>query len=99
MSEEVRGEAARLVQRLAVARERLDAVLAPRAAEVTTAGSANERTRIDDDEARVLLTPTADRVARLLGLARALADGTLSDESAAEAVRDLTATQPVRRPR
>lgn len=82
MSEEVRGEAARLVRRLEVARERLVAVPG-----------------FDDDETCDLLTPAADRVARLHELARALANGALSEESAEEAVRALTATQPVRRPR
>ena len=57
--------------------------------------------RIDgaDDEVCDLLRPTVDRLARLAELADALADGRLSEAEAAHAVAELSATQPVRRPR
>ncbi|MDX2357068.1 hypothetical protein [Dietzia sp. PP-33] len=82
---DVRGEAARLAVRLEVARERLDAARRPGID--------------DDDEVRALLGPAADRIARLHGIARELADGTTPDASAATAASELAATQPTRRPR
>ncbi|MDV8002278.1 hypothetical protein [Rhodococcus sp. IEGM 1408] len=112
---EVRGEAARLARRLEAAEQRLDAARAPasppppRAAESEVRRvDGTDRTdgvdridRIDqvDDEVRALLTPAANRVAELVELARALADGTVSDESADEAARTIAAAQPSRRPR
>lgn len=108
-NEDVRGEAARLRRRLKVARGRLDAVLhagdQPGTGEVGDAaggdtGARGGLARIDDDdEVRALLRPAADRIARLLELADALADGTLSDASAEEAARSVADTQPFRRPR
>ena len=90
---EVRGEAARLARRLEAAGQRLDAA--------RTGGSERTATTIEgvDDEVRALLAPTANRIAELVELARALADGTLSDESAEEAARAIAATHPSRRPR
>lgn len=95
-AEQVRAEADRLVQRLKGARQRLGAARAPAS---PPQPRADEQPGNDDDKVRLLLTPTADRVAQLHGIARSLADGTLTDQSAEEAVRALSATQPVRRPR
>lgn len=92
MSEEVRAEAARLAHRLEGARDRLVATTTAQPRTTTT-------TELDDDEVRALLTPAIDRVALLAQLARSLADGTLSDESAEEAARAIAATQPFRRAR
>ncbi|WP_168169056.1 hypothetical protein, partial [Dietzia sp. HMSC21D01] len=52
--------------------------------------------RGDDDEVRALLSPAADRIARLTEIAGALADGTLSEASAGEAARAVAASQPHR---
>ena len=62
-------------------------------------GSGVRRIDGDDDELRDLLDPAIDRVARVIELARALADGRLSEESADEAARAVAAGQPFRRPR
>ncbi|MFL0579990.1 hypothetical protein [Dietzia sp. 179-F 9C3 NHS] len=110
----VRGEAARLSRRLAVARERLAAAPSPRAAgapaRVPTRANAQSARGSDgagpgarvegaDDEVRALLHPAGDRLARLAALVEALAGGELSEEAAAEAARAVSADQPVRRPR
>lgn len=105
MGEDVRGEAARLRHRLEVARGRLDAVLEHgggdgRGAAPADAGAGVGVARIDDDdEVRSLLRPAADRIACLLELAGALADGTLSEMSAGESARAVADAQPFRRPR
>lgn len=93
---EVRGEAARLVRRLEAAEQRLAEAHTPRGR-----GESAPRRRINevDDEVRTLLAPASNRVAELVELARALADGSLSDESAERSARAIAATQPSRRPR
>ncbi|AWH94573.1 hypothetical protein [Dietzia psychralcaliphila] len=106
---EVRGEAARLVHRLELARTRLDAALDPRDPTPAPgsppppprapAGGVATGPGLDDDEVRTLLAPAVARVARLHEIARSLADGSASEESAAQAVRALADTQPNRRPR
>lgn len=96
MSEEVRAEAARLAHRLEGARDRL---VGTATATTTAQSRTTTTTELDDDEVRALLTPAIDRVALLAQLARSLADGTLSDESAEEAARAIAATQPFRRAR
>lgn len=102
--EGVRGEAARLESRLAVARDRLHALLPPlppASRAVPRAGVA--RFDIDDDDdnpdLRELLRPAASRITRLLEMAGSLADGTVADAAAAEATRAVADTQPHRRSR
>ena len=105
MNEDVVGEAARLRRRLEVARDRLDAILAGAGdrvgAGVTAvgAGPGGGVARIDDDEIRALLRPAAARIALLVELTEAFADGTLPEESAGDEVRAVAGTQPIRRPR
>lgn len=53
----------------------------------------------DDDEIRQLLRPAASRVSRLVKLAEAFAEGSLTEESAAEAARAVADEQPFRRSR
>ncbi len=86
----MRGEAARLLRRLEVAGARLDRARGGHASD--TAGAE----RGDDDEVRALLSPAADRIARLAEIAGALADGTLTEASAGEAARAVAASQPHR---
>ena len=88
--EAVRGEAARLLRRLEVARDRLDRARSERASDAAGVD------RGDDDEVRALLGPAADRISRLAELAGALADGTLTEASADEAARAVVASQPHR---
>lgn len=84
-----------------------DTAIARACAEGAAGGGGNAgdedppRLRINevDDEVRALLAPASNRVAELVELARALADGSLSDESAEESARAIAATQPSRRPR
>lgn len=97
VNEDVRGEAARLRRRLGVAHDRLAAILG--AAGVPGATGEGVSRIDDDDEVRALLRPAADRVARLLELTDALADGTVSEASAGDAARAVADTQPFRRPR
>ena len=105
--EDVRGEAARLGTRLAVARDRLDALLPPhppppRAAPRAGVAGLDHDDDNDDDvnpDLRELLRPAASRVTRLLELAGSLADGTLTDAAAADAARTIANAQPHRRPR
>ena len=106
MNEDVVGEAARLRRRLEVARDRLDAILAGAgdrggvSVAAVGAGSGGGVTRLDDDdEIRALLQPAAARIARLVELTEAFADGTLPEESAGDEVRAVAGTQPIRRPR
>lgn len=104
---EVPGEAARLVRRLETAGRHLDAARTTRSAPASPQDQLprdlppREGARIDDvdDEVRALLIPAAERLADLVALARALADGTLPDEAAATAANAIAATQPARRPR
>ena len=107
---DVRGEAARLESRLGVARDRLDALLPPRASDpgaVPRGPGAAPRgglTRFDDDDnvdpdLRELLRPAASRVTQLLELAASVADGTRTDAEAAEAARTIVDAQPHRRTR
>lgn len=102
---DVRGEAARLETRLAVARGRLDALMSPRPRSACAAPRAGVARFDDDDNSHIvpdlrqLLSPAASRVARLLELAGSLADGTQTDAEIAEAARALADTQPHRRPR
>lgn len=91
-------EAARLEARLARARDRLHAIVPPQPSVDGSVRSGVARID-DDDELRELLRPAASRVAHLVDLAGSLADGRLSDESAAEAARAIAGTQPHRRPR
>ncbi|UVE94488.1 hypothetical protein [Dietzia sp. B32] len=108
-NEDVRGEAARLRRRLAVARDRLGAVLRaggdPGTGEVgaVAGGDAGARGGVaridDDDEIRVLLRPAASRITRLLELTGAVVDGALSQAAAEEAARAVSGSQPLRRPR
>ncbi|KAA0917946.1 hypothetical protein [Dietzia sp. ANT_WB102] len=106
MNEDIAGEAARLRRRLEVARDRLDAILAGAGDRVGAgvaavgAGPGEGIARIDDDdEIRALLQPAAARIARLVELTEAFADGTLPEASTGDAVRAVAGTQPHRRPR
>lgn len=105
--EDVRGEAARLEARLAVARDRLDALLpplppasgaAPRAG-VAGLGDGDNDDDDDNPHLRELLRPAAARITRLLEMAGSLADGTVTDAEAAEAARAIADAQPHRRSR
>lgn len=111
MNEDVRGEAARLAERLQLAFDRLGSALpvnsalpAPSDAAGSPGGPVGSAAagivRLDDDdEVAGFLRPSADRIAQLLDLAHSLADGTLSPESAEAATRAVADLQPYRRPR
>lgn len=111
VAEDVRGEAARLESRLAVARDRLGALVSPcplSARAAPRAGVARFDDNDDDDndndnhvdpDLRQLLSPAASRITQLLELAGSLADGTAADAEVAEAARALADAQPHRRSR
>lgn len=97
----VRGEAARAAGRLALAQDRIAAARGSvGAGSGGPAGSDDAWGGFDDDDnLRSLLTPAVDRISRLAAIAAAMADGTLSDESAAESAGAVASAQPYRRPR
>lgn len=106
----VRGEAARLRARLAVARDRLAPLLphprpcpggddAPRGDAAPRGGVAQFDDDDDNTELRALLGPAVTRISDLVALAGALAEGELTDESAAQAASAIADAQPHRRPR
>lgn len=108
VAEDVRGEAARLESRLAVARDRLGALVspcplsaraAPRAGVARFDDNDNDNDNHVDPDLRQLLRPAASRITQLLELAGSLADGTAADAEVAEAARALADAQPHRRSR